>query len=118
MERLAATQGSDGNWAAVLDHPKADTETSTAAFFVAAALHPAAAGLFALPRAVLESAKGACQRALSSDGTYTGVTEDVLPSWEIKSYEHAPTGPSSWAQGVAVRAFAALARGEPPVGLG
>ena len=113
MERLAQTQASDGNWAAVLDHPEAETETSMAAFFVAAALHPAAAGLVALPGAVLERAKGACHRALSSDGTYTGVTEDVLPSWDIKSYEHAPTGPSPWAQGSAVRAFAALARRAP-----
>jgi len=113
MERLAQTQASDGNWAAVLDHPEADSETSTAAFFVAAALHPATAGLVALPGAVLERAKGACHRALSSDGTYTGVTEDVLPSWDIKSYKHAPTGPSPWAQGSAVRAFAALARRAP-----
>jgi unsaturated rhamnogalacturonyl hydrolase len=110
IERLAVTQASDGNWAAVLDHREADTETSTAAFFVAAALHPAADGLFAVPRAVLESAEGACHRALSSDGTYTGVTEDVLPNWDIKTYEHASTGPSAWAQGAAVRAFAALAR--------
>jgi unsaturated rhamnogalacturonyl hydrolase len=119
MERLAQTQAADGNWAAVLEHPEADTETSTAAFFVAAALHPAADGLFAFPRAVLEGAIGACHRALSSDGTYTGVSEDVLPSWDIKSYEHTPTGPSSWAQGAAVRAFAALARrAPPPAGLG
>jgi unsaturated rhamnogalacturonyl hydrolase len=119
MERLAQTQASDGNWPAVLERPGADTETSTAAFFVAAALHPAAEGLFALPRAVLEGAIGACHRALSGDGTYTGVTEDVLPSWDIKSYEHAPTGPSPWAQGAAVRAFAALARrANCPYGIG
>jgi unsaturated rhamnogalacturonyl hydrolase len=117
MERLAVTQASDGNWAAVLDHREADTETSTAAFFVAAALHPAADGLFAVPRAVLESAEGACHRALSSDGTYAGVTEDVLPNWDIKTYEHASTGPSPWAQGAAVRAFAALSRGAPPPSL-
>ena len=118
MERLAATQGSDGNWAAVLDHPKADAETSTAAFFVAAALHPAADGLFSVPRGVLERAIGACHSAVSSDGTYTGATEDVLPSWDITAYEHASTGPSPWAQGAAVRAFAALARGAPPAGPG
>ena len=116
MERLAQTQAADGNWAAVLERPEADTETSTAAFFVAAALHPAAQGLFAVPRAVLARAEEACHRALSSDGTYTGATEDVLPSWDIKSYERAPTGPSPWAQGAAVRAFAALARRAPPAG--
>jgi rhamnogalacturonyl hydrolase YesR len=113
LERLAQTQAPDGNWAAVLDHPEADMETSTAAFFVAAALHPASEGLVALPRGVLERAKDACHRALSSDGTFTGASEDVLPSWDIKSYEHSPTGPSPWAQGAAVRAFAALARRGP-----
>ena len=113
LERLARTQAADGNWAAVLDHPEADSETSTAAFFVAAALHPAADGLVTLPRAVLERAEGACHRALSGDGTFMGATEDVLPSWDIKSYVHSPTGPSPWAQGAAVRAFAALARRAP-----
>jgi unsaturated rhamnogalacturonyl hydrolase len=110
MERLARTQGSDGNWAAVLDHPAADSETSAATFFVAAALHPASRGLVSLPSQALERATGACHRALADDGTYTGVTSDVLPSWDIKTYEHCPTEPSAWAQGAAVRAFAALAR--------
>jgi rhamnogalacturonyl hydrolase YesR len=110
MERLAQTQCTDGNWAAVLDDPAADSETSTATFYVAAALHPAARGLVALPSQVLERATGACHRALAHDGTYTGVTVDVLPSWDIKTYEHCPTEPSAWAQGAAVRAFAALAR--------
>jgi unsaturated rhamnogalacturonyl hydrolase len=110
MQRLAQTQEPDGNWATVLDHAPADTETSTAAFFVAAALHPAALGLFSPPARVLERATAACHRALADDGTYTGVTTDVLPSWDIKTYEHRPTEPSPWAQGAAVRAFAALAR--------
>lgn len=110
MGRLAQTQAADGNWAAVLERPEADSETSTAAFFVAAALHPAAQGLFAIPQAVLDRAEQACHRALCNDGTYSGVTEDVLPSWNIESYDHTPTGPSPWAQGTAVRAFAALAR--------
>jgi unsaturated rhamnogalacturonyl hydrolase len=109
MQRLSQTQNPDGNWAAVLDHPQAEAETSTAAFYVAAALHPAAQGL-ALPSLVLERAVGACDRALAEDGTYTGVTADVLPSWDIKTYEHCPTEPSAWAQGAAVRAYAALAR--------
>lgn len=108
LQRLAQTQNSDGNWRAVLDHPKAEAETSTAAFYVAAALHPAARGL-ALPSAVLQRAIGACTRALADDGTYAGVTADVLPSWDIGNYERCPTEPSAWAQGVAVRAFAALA---------
>lgn len=110
LERLAATQQADGNWAEVLDHPAAGSETSTASFYVAAALHPAAAGLVALPADVLSSATEACHRALADDGTFTGVTTDVLPSWDIATYEHCPTEPSPWAQGTAVRAFAALAR--------
>ncbi|MEY2552816.1 MAG: unsaturated rhamnogalacturonyl hydrolase [Ilumatobacteraceae bacterium] len=110
MERLAATQQADGNWAEVLDHPPAGSETSTASFYVAAALHPAARGLVALPAEVLERATTACERALAEDGTFTGVTTDVLPSWDIATYEHCPTEPSPWAQGAAVRAFAALAR--------
>jgi unsaturated rhamnogalacturonyl hydrolase len=110
LQRLACTQGTDGNWAAVLDHAPAEAETSTAAFYVAAALHPASRGLVALPAEVLRRATQACHRALADDGTYTGVSADVLPSWDIKTYEHCPTEPSPWAQGAAVRAFAALAR--------
>ena len=110
LERLAQTQGSDGNWGAVLDHPAADAETSAAAFYIAAALHPAARRLVSLPPQVLERATGACHRALAPDGTFTGATADVLPSWDIKTYEHCPIEPSAWAQGAAVRAFAALAR--------
>jgi rhamnogalacturonyl hydrolase YesR len=107
---LAQTQGADGNWAAVVDDPAADSETSTATFYVAAALHPAAHGLVSLPSLALERATDVCRRALADDGTYTGATADVLPSWDIKTYEHCPTEPSAWAQGAAVRAFAALAR--------
>lgn len=110
LQRLSETQNPDGNWAAVLEHPEADAETSTATFYVAAALHPAARALAPLPSIVLERAVGACYRAMADDGTYTGVTADVLPSWDIKTYEHCPTEPSAWAQGAAVRAFAALAR--------
>jgi hypothetical protein len=112
MARLAATQVEDGNWAEVLDDPQAGFETSTAAFFVASALHPAARTLAAVPAEVLQRAIAACKRALAEDGTYTGVTADVLPSWDIKTYGHCPTEPSPWAQGAGLRAFAALARQE------
>jgi len=108
LQRLAQTQDSDGNWRAVLDDPDAESETSTAAFYVAAALHPAARGL-ALPFTVLERAVGACSRALADDGTYTGVTADVLPSWDVETYRRCPREPSAWGQGVAVRALSALA---------
>jgi hypothetical protein len=112
MERLAQTQQADGNWAAVLDHAAADSETSTAAFFVTAALHPAARGVVSLPAEALQRAAAACRRAVAQDGTYTGATADVLPSWDIKTYEHCPIEPSPWAQGAAVRAFAALAQAD------
>ncbi|HXA35338.1 MAG TPA: glycoside hydrolase family 88 protein, partial [Steroidobacteraceae bacterium] len=115
LERLAQTQGPDGNWTAVLDHGGAGSETSTASFYVAAALHPAARGLVSLPSHALERAAAACRRALAEDGTFTGVTADVLPSWNIETYEHCPTEPSAWAQGAAVRAFAALARAGGPL---
>jgi unsaturated rhamnogalacturonyl hydrolase len=112
LELLAATQAPDGNWAEVLDHAPAGIETSTASFYVAAALHPATARIVTLPPGVLELATAACQRALDDDGTFTGVTTDVLPSWDIATYENCPTEPSPWAQGAAVRAFAAVARAE------
>ena len=111
LQRLGQTQHSDGNWRAVLDDPDAEPETSTAAFYVAAALHPAARSL-ALPAQVMDRAIGACRRALAEDGTYTGVTADVLPSWDIETYRHCPTEPSAWAQGAALRAFSAIAAAE------
>lgn len=110
LQRLAVTQAADGNWAEVLDHAPAAIETSTATFYVAAALHPAARGLVTLPVQILDRAITACERAVAVDGTFTGVTADVLPSWNIKTYEHCPTEPSAWAQGAAVRAFAAIAK--------
>ena len=58
---------------------------------------------------MLQRAVAACHGALADDGTYAGASADVLPSWDIKTYAHCPKEPSAWAQGVAVRAFAALA---------
>jgi unsaturated rhamnogalacturonyl hydrolase len=110
MERLAQTQAADGNWSGVLGHPEAGSETSTAAFYVAAALHPSAKSLVSPPPLVLERAIGACRRAVDPDGTYTGTTADIVPSWDVKTYENCLTEPSAWAQGACVRAFAALAR--------
>jgi rhamnogalacturonyl hydrolase YesR len=108
LQRLADTQEAEGNWRAVLGHPASACETSTAAFYVAACRHPAAQGLVALPADVLQRAEQACTAALASDGTYIGVSSDVLPSWDLGSYERFSTEPSPWAQGCAVRAFAAL----------
>ncbi len=114
LERLALTQEPDGNWAAVLDHAAGGFETSTAAFYVAAALHPASAGFAAFPSPVLERAAASCRHALGADGAYTGVSADVLPRWGLESYEHRPTEPSPWAQGAGLRAFAGLVRANRP----
>lgn len=109
LKRLAATQQSDGNWPALLGHPGSRAETSTAAFYVAACHHPAAQRLAAaLPADVLKRAEQACVAALAPDGTFTGVSSDVLPSWDMTSYERFSIEPSPWAQGCGVRAFAAL----------
>jgi unsaturated rhamnogalacturonyl hydrolase len=108
LERLAATQEADGNWRAVLGHPASASETSTAAFYVAACQHPAARDLAALPASVLKRAEQVCVAALAHDGTFVGVSSDVLPSWDITSYERFSIEPSPWAQGCGVRAFAAL----------
>ena len=62
-------------------------------FYVAAALHQAARGLVSLPDAVLARAIAACRKALDANGTYTGVTADVLPSWDIKTLSIAPPSP-------------------------
>jgi unsaturated rhamnogalacturonyl hydrolase len=110
--RLADTQGQDGNWPEVLGDADCGSETSTASFYVAAALHPAVSGLVSLPAEVLARATEATWRALADDGTFMGVTADVLPSWDIATYRHCPTEPSPWAQGAALRAFAALARAD------
>ena len=47
-----------------------------------------------LPPDVLERATEACRRTVDVDGTYTGVTTDVLPSWDIATYENCRTEPS------------------------
>jgi hypothetical protein len=109
VERLARAQRDDGHWATVLDHPPAGFETSTASFFVAGARHPAAGLVAPVPDEALARARAACLRALAPDGTYEGVSADVLPSWDVATYEHPAAEPSPWAQGAGVRALLALA---------
>lgn len=109
LQRLADTQETDGHWQAVLGHASV-SETSTAAFYVAGCLHPAARRLESPPAETLERAVAAVRGAVAEDGTYTGASSDVLPSWNIKSYETVTLEPSPWAQGAAVRALAALVR--------
>lgn len=109
LEALAAEQAQSGHWRAVLADPQASEETSTAAFFVAGALHPAAGAVASPSRQKIEAAAAAVLAAVGADGTYEGVSADILPSWDLASYETFPVEPSPWGQGAAVRALVALA---------
>jgi hypothetical protein len=108
FEALASAQAESGHWAAVLGDTQAAEETSTAAFFVAGALHPRARALGVNAR-TLEAATAAVLSAVTPDGTYEGVSSDVLPVWDLASYERFSVEPSPWGQGAALRALAALA---------
>jgi hypothetical protein len=108
LETLAAEQAPSGHWPAVLADPQADEETSTAAFFVAGALHPEVAVVGIPSRAKIESATAAVMQAFAADGTYGGVSADVLPTWDLASYERFRVEPSPWGQGAALRALVAL----------
>jgi hypothetical protein len=112
LEALAGEQAESGHWRAVLADPRADEETSTAAFFVAAALHPQVALVGLPPRAKVEHATAAMLQAVTTDGTYGGVSADVLPSWDLADYERFPVEASPWGQGAALRALVALATAE------
>jgi rhamnogalacturonyl hydrolase YesR len=108
LTRFAATQQPDGHWLTVLGDPNAITETSAAAFFVAAALHPAARRFTSVPNASVDRAAHAVLEAIDADGTYRGVSFDTHARWEVAAYEHPPTRPSPWGQGAALRALSAL----------
>lgn len=105
---LAGAIGPDGVWQGVLGDDLAEPETSTSAFFVAAALHPALSSTARPERSLFERAAGAVKRALDSDGTFRGASADVLPSFDRSSYRHVTIEPSPWGQGAALRALAAL----------
>ena len=109
---LAGEQARSGHWPAVLSDPQAAEETSTAAFFVAGALHPEAAHVGIPSRKNLEAAIAAVRGAVATDGTYEGVSADVLPVWDLTSYERFAIEPSPWGQGAALRALAALVASE------
>lgn len=111
LDRLAQTQEEDGNWAAVLGDELAPTETSTAAFFVAAAAHPRVASFWTAPDGVLDRAVAAVVSAIGPDGIVEGVSADILPSFEIGGYREFRCEPSPWAQGPVLRALAALRHG-------
>jgi hypothetical protein len=107
---LARTQRPSGHWPAVLHEARAPEESSTAAFFVAGALHPRAPGLAGELAAQIEAAAAAVRGSITAAGIYGGVSGDVLPSWRRSDYLKFSTVPSPWGQGVALRALAALVR--------
>lgn len=109
LRRLADTQDARGHWRTVLEDPRAAYETSTAAFYVAAALHPTSARLVDLSDDVLERAVAAVLRSVDAEGTYQGASADVLPAWDVATYMRPALEPSPWAQGAALRALASLA---------
>ncbi|MGA2529684.1 MAG: glycoside hydrolase family 88 protein [Acidimicrobiales bacterium] len=116
LETLAREQAPSGDWPAVLGNPRAPEETSTAAFFVAAALHPATAAVGIPEHKRIKAAAEAVLKAVAPDGTYDGVSADVLPSWDESSYERFSVEPSPWGQGAALRALLALET-SPELGL-
>jgi unsaturated rhamnogalacturonyl hydrolase len=109
---LLTSQQADGHWPTVLGHGSAPSETSTAAFFTAAALHPQAP--VSVPAGAVSRSLHACLAAVDQDGTCRGVSADVLPSWEPDDYLSFGVEPSPWGQGSALRALAAAAGPGPP----
>jgi unsaturated rhamnogalacturonyl hydrolase len=112
LDRLTATQEADGNWRSVLDDPLAPTETSTAAFYVAAARHSMTSRFWSAPAGPLAAAEAAVLACIDDDGFATGVSTDILPAWEIEGYRSFGCEPSPWGQGAALRALEVMA--SPP----
>ncbi len=108
LRRLVATQGAGGHWGPVLGRRDLPEESSVAALFVAAAGHPAAPTVDA---AAVARARAAVLGSLDPGGVYLGVSADVLPDWDPRSYESFRVEASPWGQGAALRALAAMARG-------
>jgi len=108
---LGGSQRQDGHWPTVLDDPEAETETSTAALFLTAALHEQATGI-PVDRVVVDAAARAVLDRIDETGTYRGVSADTHAAWTAEAYRRPPTRPSPWGQGAALRALASLARVE------
>jgi hypothetical protein len=109
LDRLSATQETDGNWRAVLEDTLAPTETSTAAFYVAAALHPMTSRFWTAPPEILAAAETSVLASIDENGIATGVSADILPAWKINGYRSFECEPSPWGQGAALRALGAMA---------
>lgn len=106
LATLSGDQQASGHWPPVLGRHDLSSETSVAAFFVAAALHPEVT--WPLEVSALLSAEHALLGSIGDDGTYLGASADVLPAWDPISYERFRVEPSPWGQGAALRALAAM----------
>lgn len=109
MQLFVNTIGDQGTWPSLLHDHHADHETSTTAFFVAAAHHPALDTAARPSRSLGERAMAALTRSLSPDGIFHGVSADILPSFDLATYRHFASEPSPWGQGAALRALASVA---------
>lgn len=107
MHGLADVQLADGHWPTTLERPDVDSETSVAAFYLAASNH-AAAVLIDLPRGAADRAAQAVRRALDNEGLYQGVSKDTHVRWDVAGYLRPPVAPSPWGQGAALRALVSL----------
>lgn len=109
LSDLASAQLDDGHWPTVLADADAEMETSTAAFFVAAALHEQASDMEVDPGIVHKAARAVLDQ-VDETGTYCGVSADTHVAWSAAAYRRPPARPSPWGQGAALRSLASLAR--------
>jgi len=108
VDALSAEQREDGHFPTVLGHAGATCEASTAAFWTAAAHHPARPVTSESARRLAVSAVRA---GVGPDGSYLNVSHDTHVRWEVIGYLDPPRKPSPWGQGAALRALASAAGG-------
>ncbi len=110
LTTMGAWQQESGHWGSVLGRDDLPPESSVAAFFVAAQLHPETT--WPTDSRLVAAAQDALLSSIAADGTYRGVSADVLPDWNPLSYERFEVEPSPWGQGVALRALGAMMAAE------
>ena len=80
VETMEPHQLDAGHWRTIVDDPDAGVETSTAAFYVAAAGPALRAGILeARSGTSIDRAWSAVESSLEPDGRYLGVSDDTLP---------------------------------------
>ncbi|WP_249019154.1 glycoside hydrolase family 88 protein [Conexibacter sp. S30A1] len=109
IRQLAEHQREDGHWRTVLGDASAEPESSTAAFFVAAALHECTPAE-TVDSATLQRAIDAVVGSIDRHGVFVGVSADTHAAWCIDNYRNPPLRPSPWGQGAALRALDAVVR--------